>query len=69
MDRWIGLCRPGFEGDLAAELTTVLAEEGVGGYARTEAGEGLVVRTPDSPPSEIAVSYRIETRPERQETP
>ena len=42
LDRWIGLCRPGFEGDLAAELTSVLAEEGVGGYARTEAGEGLV---------------------------
>ena len=42
LDRWIGLCRPGFEGDLAAELTSVLAEEGVGGYARTEVGEGLV---------------------------
>jgi 23S rRNA (cytidine2498-2'-O)-methyltransferase len=42
MDRFLGLCRPGFEGDLAAELTVALAEEGVGGYARTQAGEGVV---------------------------
>ena len=36
-------CRPGFEPELAAELSARAAGAGVGGYARTERGSGYVV--------------------------
>ncbi len=36
-------CRPGFEPELAAELTERAAERGIGGYARTERSSGYVV--------------------------
>ena len=36
-------CRPGFEPELAAELTERAAASGLGGYARTERNSGYVV--------------------------
>ena len=36
-------CRPGFEPELAAELTERAAAHGLGGYARTERNSGYVV--------------------------
>jgi 23S rRNA (cytidine2498-2'-O)-methyltransferase len=36
-------CRPGFEPELAAELTERAAARGLGGYARTERNSGYVV--------------------------
>lgn len=36
-------CRPGFEPELAGELTDRAAEAGLGGYARTERGSGYAV--------------------------
>lgn len=41
-DRLVVLCRPGFEGDCAAELTERAAEAGAWGHARTRDGEGLL---------------------------
>ncbi len=35
-------CRPGFEADLAAEISELAAQAGVYGYVRTEAGQGYV---------------------------
>lgn len=36
-------CRPGFEPELAAELTERAAGRGLGGYARTERNSGYAV--------------------------
>jgi 23S rRNA (cytidine2498-2'-O)-methyltransferase len=41
-DRLVVLCRPGFEGDCAAELSQRAAEVGAWGHARTRDGEGLL---------------------------
>jgi len=40
----LGLCRPGFENDLAAELNYHAAEQMVGGYPRTVPDSGYVLR-------------------------
>ncbi len=42
MDRWLVLCRPGFEGDTAAELIHRLGLAGGHGHARTRDGAGLL---------------------------
>ena len=39
----LGLCRPGFENDLAAELNYHAAEQMVGGYPRTTPDSGYVL--------------------------
>jgi 23S rRNA (cytidine2498-2'-O)-methyltransferase len=39
----LGLCRPGFENDLAAELNYHAAEQMVGGYPRTVPDSGYVL--------------------------
>lgn len=41
-DRWLVMCRPGFEGDTAAEMVWRLEKAGVGGHARTRDGTGLL---------------------------
>jgi 23S rRNA (cytidine2498-2'-O)-methyltransferase len=41
-DRLLALCRPGFEGDTAAELTERVAAAGAWGHARTRDEGGLV---------------------------
>lgn len=41
-DRWLLLCRPGFEGDTAAEAVWRLAQAGSGGHARVREGSGLL---------------------------
>jgi 23S rRNA (cytidine2498-2'-O)-methyltransferase len=41
-DRLLVLCRPGFEGDCAAELSHRVAESGAWGHARTIDGEGVL---------------------------
>jgi len=42
MNGVLAFCRPGFEPELAAELTERSAAAGLAGYARTERGSGLV---------------------------
>lgn len=39
-------CRPGFEGDCAAEITELAAAHGVGGYCRTQPNQGYVLFQP-----------------------
>jgi len=39
-------CRPGFEGDCAAEITELAAAHGVGGYCRTQPQQGYVLFQP-----------------------
>lgn len=43
MERFLALCRPGFESDLAAEFTDRAAGFGVAGYPRTDKDSGVVV--------------------------
>jgi len=42
MSGLVCLCRPGFEPELAAELSHHAAQAGIGGYAKTERDSGLV---------------------------
>ncbi|MGD8573777.1 MAG: 23S rRNA (cytidine(2498)-2'-O)-methyltransferase RlmM [Gammaproteobacteria bacterium] len=42
VDALLAYCRPGFENDLAAELTALAASHGVGGFCRARADTGWV---------------------------
>lgn len=52
-DRLLVLCRPGFERDVAAELTQRCADADAWGHARTRDGEGIVEFVPADDPFEL----------------
>ena len=59
MDGLLCWCRPGFEPDLAAELTDRAAHAGIAGYARTERGSGHVLfHCDDAPALDAALPWR-----------
>ena len=55
-DRLLALCRPGFEGDAAAELAERAAAAGSWGHARTRDGEGLLEFFPGTDPMELLLA-------------